>query len=290
MMVRKKFNVWFFLKVFFIVVTSFLFILPLWLTLTASFESSMSFTKNGYSLIIHEFSAVSYEKLFGDKLFWSSFFNSFWVTIVTVVLSVVVNTLTAYVLHKKEIPFHKALNIIFVITLFFNAGMIPTYLVIKGLGMTDSFLALTIPPVLGVYNIILIRNYLYSLPTALEEAALIDGANHFQVLWSVIVPISKPIIITTALMILIAKWNSWMDIMLYISKTEEGRKFWTVQYYLRYLREAVDAMNVDSSGNVLQSEQILAASIIITVLPVALLFPMLQKYFANGIAVGAVKG
>lgn len=283
-MVGSKNKIGTVLKVIFILFFSFMFLLPLWLILTASFEESMSFTKNGYSLVINQFSVAAYQKLFADNLFWSSFLNSFWVTAVTVVLSLFVNTLTAYVLHEKQLPFHRMLNFLFVFTMFFNAGMIPTYLVIKSLKMTDSFLALILPASLGVYNILLIRSYLYSLPKAMEESAHMDGATHMQVLIHIILPVALPVIITTGLITLISKWNSWMDVLIYISKTD-GQKFWTVQYYLRYLREAAE----DPTG-ALRMENLLSAAIVVTVLPVVALFPVLQKYFANGIALGAVKG
>ena len=272
-------------KGIFIAVFTFIFLLPLWLMLTSSFEESLSFARHGYSLVVYSFSTAAYEILFSDSLFWSSMLNSVWVTLATVALSLVVNVLTAYALSKKEMPLHKFFNFLFVFSMFFNAGMIPTYLIIRSLGMVDSFLALIIPPALGVYNILLIRNYIYSLPRAMEEAAMMDGANWFQLLWDVVIPVSKPVIVTTAFITLISKWNSWMDILLYISKTEEGHAFWTVQYYLRYLREAVGATN-----SAVGSDQVLSASIVVTVLPVCILFPFLQKNFSSGISLGAVKG
>lgn len=284
-MSHKKISVAFIIKSIFILVFSFIFILPLWLMLTSSFEESISFARHGYSLIVHEFSADAYNILFKDTLFWSSFFNSVWVTLSTVALSLIVNVLSAYGLSKKELPFHRLLNFLFVFSMFFSAGMIPTYLIIRSLGLTDSFLGLIIPAALGVYDILLIRNYIYSLPRAMEEAALIDGAGWFSLLWNIIIPVSRSVITVGAFITLISKWNSWMDILLYISKTEEGRRFWTVQYYLRYLREAVGAAN-----SAVGSEQVLSASIVVTVLPVCILFPFLQKNFANGISLGAVKG
>ena len=232
--------------------------------------------------------------LFGKAQFWVSFGNSFWITIVTVAISIVVNTLTAYVLAEKELPFSKTLNFLFVFTMFFNAGMIPTYLTIKALGMYNTVWALIIPPTLGVYNVLLIRNFIYSLPKAMTEAAVIDGANYFQVLIKVILPISMPVIVTTALITLIAKWNAWMDILLYISKSETTAdgiySLWTVQYYIRTLLNDVAATGSNASGELLNGKQVLSASIVITILPVVLLFPLLQKYFANGITLGAVKG
>lgn len=281
---KRKLNIAAVLKGSFIALFSFIFVLPLWLTVTSSFEESLSFAKHGYSFIIYSFSTDAYEILFADSLFWSSLLNSVWVTAATVALSLAVNVLSAYALSLKKMPLHQFFNVLFVFSMFFNAGMIPTYLIIRSLHMTDSFWALIVPPALGVYNILLIRNYIYSLPSSMEEAALIDGANRFQLLWNVVVPVSMPIIVTTAFMTLITKWNSWMDVLLYVSKNEEGRVFWTVQYYLRYLREAV------SQNSSVGSDQMLSASIVVTVLPVCILFPFLQKNFANGIALGAVKG
>ena len=290
-MVGKKNRIVQIIKFLVLVFCVTVFVLPMWLTVTSSFEDSLEFSKKGYSLYISRFSILAYKRIFEDTLFWSSFLNSVWVTAATVVLSVTVNTLTAYVLHEKDLPFCRTLNFLFVFTMFFSAGMIPTYLIVKSLRLTDTFLALILPPALGVYNILLIRNYLYSLPKSMEEAALVDGANYLQVLLQVIIPVSKPIIVTTALITLIGKWNSWMDVLLYISKTgDHAKSMWTVQYYIHTLLNAVGGGNVAADGSSLQSQQVLSAAIVITVLPVMLLFPTLQKYFANGITLGSVKG
>ena len=283
-MVGKKTTLSGVIKIIFIILFTFVFVLPIWLTVTSSFEEGISFAKHGYSLMIYKFDPIAYQKVFEDSLFWSSFINSVWITVVTVAISLVLNVTSAYVLSQKAIPFHKALNTIFVLTMFFNAGMIPTYLVIKALRMTDSFLALILPITVSVYSILLIRNYLYSLPKSMEEAALVDGGSYLQILWNIIIPVSKPVIITTAFMTLIYKWNSWMDVLIYIKKTEEGRAFWTVQYYLRHLRESL------STNASIGSQQMMSASIVVTLLPVIFLFPSLQKYFVNGVAAGSVKG
>lgn len=282
-MVGKKYTLSSVIKGIFIIVFAIIFVLPIWLMVTSSFENYISFASHGYSLFIHDFTLIAYKKVFADNLFWSSLLNSFWVTAVTVGLSLCLNVTAAYVLSHKQMPFHNLLNTTFVLTMFFSAGMIPTYLIIKSLGMTDSFLALILPATVSVYNILLIRNYLYSLPNSLEEAALVEGANYAQILWNIIIPVSKPVIVTTAFMTLIFKWNSWMDVLIYINKTD-GQKFYTVQYYLRTLRESM------SKSNDVGGEQILSASIVITLVPVVLLFPALQKYFITGISAGAVKG
>lgn len=286
-MVGNKNTVSNILKAIFIAVFTFIFVLPIWLMITSSFEDTIEFSRHGFSLIVHKFTLIAYKEVFSDGLFWSSMFNSVWVTVVTVALALVLNVMSAYVLYQKKMPFHKTLNTIFVITMFFNAGMIPTYLIIKSLGLYDTFLALILPATVGVYNILLIRNYLYTLPKSMEEAALVDGANYAQILWRIIIPVSKPVIVTTAFITLIYKWNSWMDILIYISKTSEGEKFWTVQYYLKVLRDSVGGT---STGDTASGAQILSASIVITLLPVVILFPSLQKYFVTGVSAGAVKG
>ena len=135
------------------------FLVPLWLILTGSFTEEFTFIKNGYSLWIEEFSLDAYNFLFNNELFLSSFKNSIIVSVTFLILSMVVNTMTAYVLSEKRLPGHKLLNLLFVFSLYFSAGMIPLYLVIKNVGLYDSMWDMIIPGSLSVYNVLLIRNY-----------------------------------------------------------------------------------------------------------------------------------
>ena len=204
------------------------------------------------------------------------------------VLSVVVNTAAAYALHEKNMLGHKVLNFLFVFTMFFSTGMVPIVLVIRMLGLYNTFWVLVIPPVINVYNILLIRNYLYSLPASLREAPMIDGANQVQIFVQIIVPVSTPIIATTALMAFVLKWNSYMDVLYYIDY-QNNKQLWTAQFAIQEMIKNFKAFTNEQT-TLLDQRVVRSATIIVTILPLMLLYPLLQKYFANGMTLGAVKG
>jgi len=268
-----------------IVLLAVFFLVPLLLVLTGSFTDEITFIKDGYSLGIGKFSLDAYRFVFENESVIRALINSLIVCFAFVVLSIIINTVTAYVLSEKKMPGHKALNMLFVFSMFFSAGMIPTFLVIKGVGLYDTLWALILPGTLSVYNVLLIRNYFYSISPSLKEAAEIDGATPFQVLWNIILPISKPIIITTGLISLVAKWNSWMDVLLYLDATSKDK--WTLQYVVRQILTEFSSFNTDPSAPV---NTVKNSIIVITVLPLLVLFPFFQKHFQNGISSGSVKG
>ena len=267
---------------------SLLFLIPFWVVFTASFTDEITFNLTGYSLVIGKFSLDAYKfLLFREATFLRSIFNSVLVTVLTVFLSMIVNILTAYALSRKAMPGHKVLNVLFVFTMFFNGGMVPTFLVVKGVGLFDTIWALILPQALGVYNALLIRNYFYSIPASMEEAAVIDGAKSIQVLFMVIIPVSKPVILTTALMTAVTKWNSWMDVLLYLSYS--SKHLWTMQYMVRQILTDIEGL-VGSTGEILPTQTVQSAAIIVSVVPLLLVFPFVQRFFRDGLTMGAVKG
>lgn len=270
-------------KTVLVLLLAFFFLLPLWLVFTSAFTKETAWS--GYSMWVPQFSLDAFVYVFNDSDVMRALLNTVLVSVSTVVLSMAVNTLTAYVLHRKDMPGHKALNLLFVITMFFSAGMIPTFLVINAVGLYDTIWALILPPVLSVYNVLLIRNYFYSVPASLSEAAQIDGASHMRVLLTVLVPVAKPVIITTALISFVTKWNSWMDVLLYLGPN--SRHLWTVQYVVRQMLENFNSYSSDPNAPV---NTLKNATIVVTILPLIVLFPIFQKYFANGITLGSVKG
>lgn len=285
-MLKSKHKFWTFaFKAVVLALTAVFFLVPLWLILTGSFTEEFTFIKNGYSLGIGQFSLDAYAFLFNNELFLSSFRNSIIVSGSYLILSLIISTMTAYVLSEKKLPGHNWLNFLFVFSLYFNAGMIPLYLVIKNVGLYDSMWAMILPGSLSVYNVLLIRNYFYGISPSLKEAASIDGASPMQILWHIILPISKPILITTGLMSLVIKWNSWMDVLLYLDASSKDK--WTLQYVVRQVLTQFSNFNADPGA---PSNTVKSAAIVLTVLPMLILFPFFQKYFQNGIASGSVKG
>lgn len=261
------------------------FLVPLWVVLTGSFTEEITFIKNGYSFLIPKFSLDAYKFVLSNQNVLRSLGNSLFVCVVFVALSMIVNTLTAFVLAETDLPFSGFLNLIFVFTMFFSAGTVPTYLVVQRLGLYDSLSALILPGILSVYNVLLIRSYFYGISPSLKEAAYIDGAKHWQVLLKVILPISTPILITTSLISLVAKWNSWIDVLLYLDANSKDK--WTLQYVVRQILTQFSSFSgaEDAPTNTVKN-----AIVIITVMPLLIPFPFFQKYFANGITIGAVKG
>ena len=176
------------------------FILPFWMMIISSFTEEISLRVNGYKLFPSAFSAAGYEYIFSssDYNILRAIINSVIISVSGTVLSVAVSLITAYALSKKYVVGIKGINVFYIITMFFAGGTIPLYLVIRGIGLYDTIWALIIPSMFSLYHIILVRSYFYSLPAALEEAAMIDGANDFKILVSVFLPISVPMVLTIA--------------------------------------------------------------------------------------------
>lgn len=269
----------------------FVFIYPFLLILVSSFTNNIELQGKGYSLFPEQYSVEGYSYIFRvSDLFLRSLGNTVFISIVTVIISVTVSLLTAYVLSKKYLPGVKFFTALFLITLFFGGGTIPTYLVIRTIGIYDTYWALILPSVCNTFNIILIRSYFYSLPAALEEAAKIDGANDLQVLLRIFLPLSVPIVATIAFFVLVGRWNGWMDALLYLQPGNTDK--WPIQYVVRQMLEDMQSL---MGGNASSSELIpvlsaQCAGTVIAVAPLIVSFPFLQKFFLRGIMLGSVKG
>lgn len=222
----------------------------------------------------------------------------FWTILRTVLgtlLTVTVSCMLAYPLSRKDLILRKLWMRLIVFTMFFGGGMIPTFLLVKNLGLTNTIFALVLPGMCSAYNIVIIRNFFSSLPNELEESAYIDGANDVQVFFRIVVPLSKPIIATITLWAIVGNWNAWFDAMIYIT----GNKIRVLQILLRdVLTNAEDAAlasvsglgYLDSGNQNYTAESIKAAILMATTLPIIMVYPFLQKYFVKGIMIGSVKG
>ena len=178
---------------------------------------------------------------------------------------------------------------IFFFTMIFKGGMVPTYLIVKAYRLTDTFWALIIPGMLNVYNMIIMRTFFEGLPTELEEAAVIDGCSNWGVLGRIVLPISKPVLASISLFYAVWHWNSFFDVVLYISK----RTLWPLQTLLRetVLTMSLSELNAQiADANVPPSTPVVAATVMISTIPILVVYPFLQKYFVKGVMIGAVKG
>ena len=269
------------------------FILPFWMMIISSFTEEISLRVNGYKLFPSAFSAAGYEYIFSspDYNILRAIINSVIISVSGTVLSVAVSLITAYALSKKYVVGIKGINVFYIITMFFAGGTIPLYLVIRGIGLYDTIWALIIPSMFSLYHIILVRSYFYSLPAALEEAAMIDGANDFKILVSVFLPISVPMVLTIAFFMFVDRWNSWMDALLYLGQSEKSKSLRPLQFVLKQILEnSENSGGPDGSSAITPVLSAKSAAVVIAIAPLLAIFPILQRYFVNGITIGAVKG
>ena len=219
----------------------------------------------------------------------SSFFLTIFVTAATVVLHLLITLLAAYPLSRKYLRYRKALLLYSVITMLFSGGLIPYLLLIRGLGLRDNILVYIIPGLGSAYNLVLMKNFMNTIPASLEEAARIDGANHVTILFRIMFPLMLPIVATLALFTGVGKWNDWFTAVLFITDPDK----YLVQNLLR-------AMIVDGNIGIMSPDivsrpentldvQIKMAAIVFTAIPVVAVYPFLQKYFVKGILIGGVK-
>lgn len=217
---------------------------------------------------------------------------SLFVTVVGTGLSLLATTIGAYVLSRKNMPFRKFFFYFLIITMYFGAGLIPWYLVMKKLGFVDSIWVMILPPMVNTFYLILMRNYFESIPDDLEESAKIDGANDIQILFQIMMPVAAPIIATIALFYAVDRWNEWWLAMIFIQdKLKEP-----LQLILRHM--VVDAtidlgnpmMNAMRDAHIqVHARSLQMATVTLTTIPILLVYPFLQKYFTKGIMLGAIK-
>jgi putative aldouronate transport system permease protein len=220
--------------------------------------------------------------------FLVSLFNSVIITASGTLLSLILTSFAAYAMTKKEMPFSSAITALYIITMFFGGGMIPTYLLYKQIGLYDNLLVLILPGAISVFNIILMRNFFESIPPALEEAAMIDGASYMQVLFKIILPLSKAAMATIGLFYAVGYWNSFFNAMLFTSKPS----LMPLQLYLRNLVLNLQDNGINTDWEALTHvvpDSVRAATIVAAMLPILMVYPFAQKYFVKGVMLGSVK-
>ena len=267
-------------------------LLPLLNMVAISFSNSAAATAGRVGIIPVDFTLSSYEKLLKDAQYWRSLVVSFERTIIGTTINILLVITMAYPLSKSTREFHSQKKYMGVVlfAMLFNGGMIPTYLVVNNLGLCDSLWSLILPSAVGVGNVILLMNFFRSVPKELEEAAEIDGANPFQILKNVFIPISKPCIATIILFCAVGHWNDYFSGILYISKMEN----YPLQSYIQSVSASLDISRVTDPKKIQEyltiSEKTLnAAKIVVSTLPLMIVYPFVTKYFKDGIVVGAVK-
>jgi len=257
--------------------------------LSISFSPSHVATKGGLHLWPKEFTLKNYQEVFKNNYIWIGYKNTIIITIVGTVVKLCFTALGAYVLSKKYFPHRTFWTFYIVFTMFFSGGLIPSYLLNKQLGLMDNLLVLIVPGLISAYNLVIMRNFFQSLPEEVEESAMIDGAGRFRIFWAIVLPMSKPILATVGLWLAVGHWNSWYDVLIYI--TDETK--FTLQIVLRriLLTGSKEVMEFTSTTQeMISSEGLKAATIYVATLPILCAYPFLQKYFVKGMNMGSLKG
>jgi len=273
-------------NVILICLLSLTFIVPVILILSASVSTSNSFAQHGYTLIPKAFDLFAYEYvLLSNGLFLRSVGNSIFITVVGTFMMVANCALFAFSISQRELVGRKFFSMFAVFTMLFAGGTIPYYLVVTGIGLENSMWAIILPGSISAWNILLMRNFFMSIPASLTEAAQLDGASYVNVLVRVILPTSFPVVATVILFTAVGFWNNWFGPLLFIDKAH--REIAPIQSLLREMLE--DVASVVGQNTDLPTEAIKNATVVVATLPIVIVYPLLQKYFINGVILGSVK-
>lgn len=277
------------------IILLFIFIWPLWFTVIASFSDPKEVWLGNVYVMPKGFTLMAYEETIKYKAIWIGYRNTILYTAVGTAMNVILTVCTAYPLARKDFMPRNVLMFFFMFTMFFSGGMIPTYLVVNKLHMVNSPWAMIIPGAISIYNVIITRTYfMNSIPPTLQEAAELDGANSFQFLVRIVLPLSKPILAVIGLYYAVGHWNDFFSALLYIN----DKNLMPLQSFLRDLlmtnqmsmgnMQGMDAAQAEAKMQL--SQTLKYSAIIVSTVPVLCIYPFIQKYFVKGVMIGSIKG
>lgn len=275
---------------------------PFWTIVTTSLASPTSLPSLGLHLWNDEWRTEAWMFMFRENDVGTAYINTLHRVVFGTTLTLFVTFCAAYALSKRNLPGRAVINFLLVFTIFFQGGIIPTYLLIRNLGMINSRWVLIIPPAVAAFSIIITRNFIMTIDQAMEDSAVIDGASYWRIMFQIFIPLSRPVLAVIALWTVVQHWNAWFDALIYI--TDRDKRI--LQLLLRDLVERLQGFQNDESMQRLVEElraqgvepdwariphrSIQAATTLITIGPVILFYPFVQKYFVKGVMLGSLKG
>ncbi len=266
---------------------------PLVFVASASISNPLTVLRGEMWLLPKELSFVGYERIFANREILTGYGNTIFYTAIGTALNIVMTVLASYPLSRKDFAGRHAITAFIVFTMFFSGGLIPTYLLVKNLGLVNTMWALIVPGAVSVWNIIIMRTFFQtSIPNEIQESAAIDGCSNVQTLWRIVLPLSMPIIAVMILFYGVGHWNSYFNALIYLN----DRELYPLQLFLReiLIKSEVDqmagSMNASTQTYLMETEAIKYAIVLVANVPVLLLYPFLQKYFVKGMMIGALKG
>ncbi|MFR1983849.1 MAG: carbohydrate ABC transporter permease [Christensenellaceae bacterium] len=289
---KRKLRIFDVINACIMILLGFSFVMPFWIIACSSLSDNGQLMSKGISLWFRGFSFEGYAFLFQmSDVFFKSIISSLIVSFSNAALSVALCTGAAYVLAKRILRKKSSQYLFYDSHVFRVEGMIPLYLVIRGIKIYDTVWALIFPCAVRISNVLLLRNYFYGIPTSLNEAGELDGANQFQILIKIIIPLAVPMMLTIGMIMFVDRWNNWLDTLLYFGSS--NTKWWTIQYVLRQILTDMQSLYGSLGGGSIVDAPLISArnaAVVIAVLPLVCLSPVLHKYYIKGMTEGAVKG
>ncbi len=288
MIKSKKTRVGDFVFVFICLIVILICLIPMLNLAARSVSSTEVLVKGQVTIYPKGLNFSAYEYVFSNAKYVRSFIWTIVLTLICTVVSLTMTAICAYPLIYEKLRGRKLINIMITITMFFNAGLIPNYLLMKRLGLLNNPLVLIVPSCLSVFNMIIMRSFFYGIPESLRESAEIDGASCFRVLLKIYIPLSKPVFATLALFYAVGRWNGYSDALMYINNKRQD--LYPLQYYLyTILKSQSDITAQEGFSTPGLSESIKSAIVMFSTVPILIVYPFLQRYFIHGVTLGAVK-
>jgi putative aldouronate transport system permease protein len=287
-----------FLNTCFLLLLAFITLYPFWTTIAVSFNDAMDTMRGGITFLPREFSLFNYKVIFQTGAIPHAFFISVARTVINLVTSVFFTAMIAFALSRREFVLLKPFTLILVLSMYINAGLIPTFFLIRRLGMYNSFFVYIVPGIVNAFNFVVMRTYMRSIPESIIESARIDGYGDFYIFIRIILPLCLPVLATIGLFVAVGSWNAWFDTMIYASGNV---KLHTLQYKLmEYLQSSQSqsksasdagsmALSAGAGSGMVTPVSIRAAITVIAAAPILAIYPFMQRYFVVGLNVGGVK-
>lgn len=258
-----------------------------------SFNEGMDAMLGGITIFPRKFTLANYAAVFNNRSMINGAYISVSKTIIHTVLGLIVLFMSAYGITRSKLPYKKGITLFLMLPCYVGAGQIPTYMLYRYLGLMNTYWVYILPGLYSFYNMVIIRSFLQELPASIEESAKLDGANDFQIMYKIALPLSKPVMATVALWLSVGSWNGWMDTLLYIT----NRSLYPLTYIMMQLikESSLAQQMATESGSSDQASKptpdtVKAATLVVTTIPIIMVYPFLQKYFIKGVTLGAVKG
>ena len=277
--------------VIFILICLFLCLAPVIYMVAVSFSSTRAINSHDVFLWPVEITLTNYKRVFKDASIFKSIFNSVFVTVFHTSFAMILSILCAYPLTKSRLHGRRPLSLLIIFTMLFSGGLIPDYLLVKSLGLTNTLWGLIVPPAINTFNMIILRTFFAnSIPKGIEEAAMVDGANDLLILTRVVLPLSMPVLATVALFYAVSRWNGFQDAKFYITDSN----LFTLPQRINAIVSSTALMSSVTSlqtnaADIASTEGVESATIVVATVPILLVYPWLQRYFVHGVTIGAIK-